>query len=80
MFKILRSGKRRKKAWKRVINHITFVGEDPIHNCLSAILGDDFTRKPPKLERFIRPSSLRFKKGGQDFTRFECSFSPRNAP
>ena len=49
MFKILRSGKRRKKAWKRVINKISFVG-------------DDFTRKAPKYERYIRPSSLRFKK------------------
>lgn len=49
MFKILRSGKRKKKAWKRVVNKISFVGED-------------FTRKPPKYERFIRPSALRFKK------------------
>ena len=49
MFKILRSGKRRKKVWKRVINKISFVG-------------DDFTRKAPKYERYIRPSSLRFKK------------------
>lgn len=49
MFKIMRSGKRKKKAWKRVINKICFVGED-------------FTRKPPKYERYIRPSGLRFKK------------------
>jgi len=25
-------------------------------------VGDSFTRKPPKYERFIRPSGLRFKK------------------
>ena len=41
MFKILRSGKRKKKAWKRVVNKVTFVG-------------DDFTRKAPKYERYIR--------------------------
>merc|ERR1719237_135369 len=49
MFKILRTGKRKKKAWKRVINKVSFVG-------------DNFTRKPPKFERFIRPSGLRMKK------------------
>ncbi len=49
MFKIMRSGKRRRKAWKRVVNKVSFVG-------------DNFTRKPPKFERFIRPSGLRFKK------------------
>merc|ERR1712093_275379 len=37
------------KAWKRVVNKVCFVG-------------DNFTRKNPKFERFIRPSSLRFKK------------------
>ncbi len=37
------------KAWKRQINKVTFVG-------------DNFTRKPPKYERFIRPTGLRFKK------------------
>lgn len=49
MFKIMRSGKRRRKAWKRVVNKVSFVGPN-------------FTRKPPKFERFIRPSGLRFKK------------------
>ena len=49
MFKIMRSGKRKKKAWKRVINKVSYVG-------------DNFTRKPPKFERFIRPSGLRFKR------------------
>lgn len=49
MFKVMKSGKRRKKAWKRVVNKVSFVG-------------DNFTRKPPKFERFIRPSGLRFKK------------------
>ena len=27
-----------------------------------SFVGDNFTRKPPKFERFIRPSGLRFKK------------------
>lgn len=49
MFSILKTGKRGRKAWKRVINKATFVPES-------------FTRKPPKYERFIRPSSMRFKK------------------
>lgn len=49
MFNIIKSGKRKKKAWKRVINKCTFVPEN-------------FTRKPPKFERFIRPTSLRMKK------------------
>lgn len=49
MFKILRTGKRKKKAWKRVVNKISFVG-------------DNFTRKPPKYERYIRPAALRQKK------------------
>ena len=38
MFKVLRTGKRKKKCWKRVVNKATFVGED-------------FTRKNPKFER-----------------------------
>lgn len=48
VFKVLKSGKRKKKAWKRMITKVTFVG-------------DGFTRKPPKFERFIRPMGLRFK-------------------
>jgi ribosome biogenesis protein NSA2 len=49
MFKVMRSGKRKNKAWKRLVNKVTFVGPD-------------FTRKPPKYEKFIRPTGLRFKK------------------
>ena len=48
MFKVMQTGKRRSKAWKRLITKATFVG-------------DGFTRKPPKYERFIRPRALRFK-------------------
>ena len=43
MFKVLRSGKRKKKQWKRMVTKVTFVGPN-------------FTRQPPKYERFIRPS------------------------
>ena len=49
MFKVMRSGKRKAKAWKRMVTKVTFVGQN-------------FTRKPPKFERFIRPTGLRFKK------------------
>jgi len=49
IFRVIRTGKRQKKQWKRMITKATFVG-------------DSFTRKPPKYERFIRPSGLRFKK------------------
>ncbi|KAH3767745.1 TGF beta-inducible nuclear protein 1 [Pelomyxa schiedti] len=49
MFKVVKSGKRKKNAWKRMVTKATFVGEG-------------FTRKPPKYERFIRPMGMRFKK------------------
>lgn len=43
MFKVMKSGKRQKKQWKRMVTKPTFVGTG-------------FTRKPPKYERFIRPT------------------------
>ncbi|XP_053992546.1 ribosome biogenesis protein NSA2 homolog [Hylaeus volcanicus] len=61
MFKVMRTGKRKKKAWKRVVNKICFVGED-------------FTRKPPKYERFIRPSGLRFKKAHVTHPELKTTF------
>lgn len=42
MFKVVKSGKRKQKMWKRMVTKVTVVGEG-------------FTRKPPKFERFIRP-------------------------
>jgi len=48
VFRVLKSGKSKRKAWKRMVTKVTFVGEG-------------FTRKPPKFERFIRPMGLRFK-------------------
>ena len=49
VFKVMRTGKTGRKSWKRMITKATFVGES-------------FTRKPVKLERFIRPMGLRYKK------------------
>lgn len=49
IFKVVKTGKRQKKSWKRMVTKVTYVG-------------DGFTRKPPKYERFIRPMALRFKK------------------
>lgn len=61
MFNILRSGKRKNKAWKRVVNKICFVG-------------DNFTRKNPKYERFIRPSGLRMKKANVTHPELKTTF------
>lgn len=61
MFKIMRSGKRKKKCWKRIVNKVCFVGAD-------------FTRKNPKFERFIRPSSLRFKKAHVTHPELKTTF------
>ena len=46
MFKVLHSGKRKKKQWKRMVTKVTFEGPS-------------FTRKLPKYERFIRPMGAR---------------------
>ncbi|BBH02173.1 Ribosomal protein S8e family protein, partial [Prunus dulcis] len=62
MFKILRSGKRKTKQWKRMVTKATFVGPG-------------FTRKPPKYERFIRPSGLRFTKAHVTHPELKCTFN-----
>ncbi|MCJ1427849.1 Ribosome biogenesis protein, partial [Sticta canariensis] len=50
MFKVVKTGKKTaKKGWKRMITKPTFVGPD-------------FTRRPVKYERFIRPMGLRYKR------------------
>lgn len=49
MFKVVKTGKKNQKAWKRMLTKATFVG-------------DGFTRRPVKYERFIRPMALRQKK------------------
>lgn len=61
MFSVLKSGKRGKKQWKRVINKFSFVPHD-------------FTRKPPKFERFIRPAALRFKKANVTHPELKTTF------
>jgi len=62
MFKVMKSGKRKQKAWKRMINKVTFVGPD-------------FTRKAPKYERFIRPTGLRFKKAHVTHPELKTTFN-----
>lgn len=61
MFKVIKTGKRKQKAWKRMITKATFVGEG-------------FTRKPPKYERFIRPRAMRFKKAHVTHPELKTTF------
>ena len=49
------------KQWKRMITKATFVGEG-------------FTRKPPKYERFIRPMALRYKKAHVTHPELKTTF------
>merc|ERR1711879_918338 len=62
VFKVIKTGKSRKKCWKRMVTKVTYVG-------------DDFTRKPPKFERFIRPMGLRFKKAHVTHPELKATFS-----
>lgn len=62
MFKVIRTGKRKTKQWKRMVTKVTFVGPS-------------FTRKPPKYERFIRPSGLRFTKAHVTHPELKCTFN-----
>lgn len=61
MFRVIKTGKKKDKAWKRMITKVTFVG-------------DGFTRKPPKYERFIRPRALRFTKAHVTHPELKCTF------
>lgn len=61
IFKVIRTGKRKKKSWKRMITKVTYVPES-------------FTRKPPKYERFIRPTGLRFKKANITHPELQATF------
>lgn len=61
MFKVVKTGKRKKKEWKRMVTKVTYVGEA-------------FTRKPPKYERFIRPMGLRFKKAHVTHPELKTTF------
>ncbi|KAI8633467.1 ribosome biogenesis protein nsa2 [Xylariaceae sp. FL1651] len=48
---IIATGKRKHKSWKRMLYSLT-----------SIYSGPDFTRRPVKYERFIRPTGLRYRK------------------
>merc|ERR1711931_426483 len=61
VLKVIKTGKRQKKAWKRMVTKVCFVGEG-------------FTRKPPKYERFIRPMGLRFKKAHVTHPELKATF------
>jgi len=61
MFRVLKSGKRKQREWKRMVTKVTFVG-------------DSFTRKSPKHERFIRPTGLRFKKAHITHPELQATF------
>lgn len=60
MFKVMRTGKSKSKSWKRMVTKATFVGEG-------------FTRKPVKMERFVRPMALRYKKANVTHRKFWLS-------
>ncbi|KAB5595118.1 Ribosome biogenesis protein NSA2 [Ceratobasidium theobromae] len=61
MFKVMRTGKSKSKSWKRMVTKATFVGEG-------------FTRKPVKLERFVRPMALRYKKANVTHPDLQATF------
>jgi ribosome biogenesis protein NSA2 len=60
-FKVVKTGKSRRKGWKRMVTKATFVGEN-------------FTRKPAKFERFIRPMGLRYKKAHVTHPELQTTF------
>ncbi|ORM40762.1 Ribosome biogenesis protein NSA2 -like protein [Babesia sp. Xinjiang] len=61
MFRVMKSGKRKKKQWKRVVDKVCFIPED-------------YTRKPPKYEKYIRPTGLRFKKAHVTHPELKTTF------
>lgn len=52
MLKVIQTGRRKKKAWKRMVTSVCFIG-------------DGFARKRPKYERFIRTMGLWVKRSMQ---------------
>ncbi|PVU88704.1 hypothetical protein BB559_005445 [Furculomyces boomerangus] len=60
-FRVIKTGKRKSKSWKRMVTKATFIGEG-------------FTRKPPKYERFIRPMALRYKKANVTHPELKATF------
>jgi len=62
VFRVIKTGKTKRKGWKRMVTKACFVGEG-------------FTRKPPKFERFIRPMALRYKTANVTHPELKASFS-----
>lgn len=62
VFRVIKTGKTRRKGWKRMVTKACFVGEA-------------FTRKPPKFERFIRPMALRYKTANVTHPELKATFS-----
>lgn len=62
VFGVVASGKRKNKHWKRMVNRPCFVGQD-------------FTRKAPKFERFIRPMSMRLTKAHVSHPELKTTFN-----
>ncbi|KAK4538786.1 hypothetical protein CDCA_CDCA20G4811 [Cyanidium caldarium] len=63
IFRVVRTGKKSKKReWKRMVTKMSFVG-------------DSYTRKPPKYERFIRPMGLRVKRANVTHPELKATFS-----
>lgn len=62
VFGVVSSGKRKNKHWKRIVNRPCFVGQD-------------FTRKAPKHERFIRPMSMRFTRAHVSHPELKTTFN-----
>ncbi|XP_004835283.1 ribosome biogenesis protein NSA2 homolog isoform X1 [Heterocephalus glaber] len=60
VLKVIRTGKRKKKAWKRMVTKV----------CVE----DGFTRKPPNYGRFIRPMGLHFKKAHVTHPELKATF------
>ncbi|OLY83794.1 Ribosome biogenesis protein nsa2 [Smittium mucronatum] len=60
-FRVIKTGKQKTKSWKRLVTKATFIGEG-------------FTRKPPKYERFIRPMALRYKKANVTHPELKATF------
>lgn len=61
LFKVLKTGKKRQKSWKRMVTQCCFVG-------------DSYTRNNPKYERFIRPTGLRMKKANVVHPELKTTF------
>ncbi|CAD6576020.1 MAG: Ribosome bioproteinsis protein [Cyphobasidiales sp. Tagirdzhanova-0007] len=61
VFRVMKTGKTKRKGWKRMVTKATFVDES-------------FTRKPPKLERFIRPTGLRYRKANVTHPELKATF------